>query len=241
MSTLEDSLNAVDLNDVPRDSLFQITKPVFQGAVPVCLPGDYFMVRGPDRLSAEFRAIQEAVKSVAPNVAYALLQTRGDIFTVIPFAENIHDGSGVCFGAGNLGRLRPGSKDNIKLSPITGERVPVSTQRASKLPKNRPLFLAKDYHRVSSRGSSQAGIELYKLPPGVEPDGSHSWNPMLSGIYIFKGDQVELREKEGQVFCLTGGSGNRREDALIADFELEAFVPEEHVAYQRGMVSADMN
>ncbi len=152
MTELDNSLNRVDLNDVPRDVLVRITENVLQDDSPVCLPGDYLIVRHPDTLTFELQAFRDAVRKIDPNVAYALLGTRGDIFTVLTFADDIHDGQGVSFATGKSGRVKLGAKENIKLSPITGEKVAVSTQRVSELPKNRPLFLAADYHRVSSEG-----------------------------------------------------------------------------------------
>lgn len=233
MAKANDSLDQVDLNEVPRDTLIQVTQPVLQDQNALCLPGDYFIVRGVDTLPFELRAIREAVQKVDPNIAYALLQTRGDIFTVFSFADDIHDGEGICFVAGRPGRATPGRKDNIKLSPITGERVPVSTQRVSELPKNRPLFLASDYHKVST----EEGIRLYKLPEGSKPGTS---NPLLSMIYECRGNQFELHEEAGQLFYVTGGEVNKIKRALL-DCELDVYIPEEHVAYQRGEVSAEMN
>ncbi|MEK9159316.1 MAG: hypothetical protein AAB383_01155 [Patescibacteria group bacterium] len=228
MDVPDNSLSQVDLNDVPRDVLIKLTENVLQDGSPVCLPGDYLIVRHPDTLSFELKAFRDAVRQMDPNVAYALLGTRGDIFTIFTFADDIHDGKGVSFVGAKPGRVKPGSKENIKLSPITGEKVPVSTQRVSQLPKNRPLFLAADYHRVSSEG----GLSLHKLPEGSKPGTT---NPLLSMIYVCKGTQVELVEEGGKVRFVTGGNANEERRLILEDSQLEVFVPEEQVKYQRGL------
>ena len=58
MDVPDNSLSQVDLNDVPRDVLIKLTENVLQDGSPVCLPGDYLIVRHPDTLSFELKAFE---------------------------------------------------------------------------------------------------------------------------------------------------------------------------------------
>ncbi len=54
-------------------------------------------------------------------------------------------------------------------------------------------------------------------------------------IYVCKGTQFELVEEGSRVFFVTGGKANEERRPLREDFQLEVFVPEEQVKYQRGL------
>ena len=226
----ETMLDKVDLNNVPKDELIRLNTPVYNDGDAVCLPGDYFMVRSPDTLPFEIQIMREELNKRYPDTfAFAILQTRRDIFVVLPFVKDIHDGSGFVTTSGSGAaeeRIKPGHKNNIKLTNISGEKVPASVMKTGDLPKNRKLFLAADYHRFFSDGQ----LHLHKLKDTGGERGTK--NIMILSVTLYKGSTFELHEKDGKLLFVTDKDEVDKE-TIDPNSELEVFISDEFVAYER--------
>lgn len=219
---VSNQIEEVPVHEVPKDKLFQLSKPVQVDDGEILLPGDYVIVRNIKTLRTNFRVLFETLAKENPSIAYVTMRINSKMYKLLLLHNGPLDGHGECISAGN-GVPESGTRTNIAPSVFSGEHAPHITKQAKELPLDTTLVAAA-VHQIRGSEDSDDIATLHSIPTMENAVST----PLVDSMVIYKGEMFTLNLKDDQlVLSVLGDSSDNKEcdsNSLIIDPESELIV-----------------
>lgn len=212
-------LEGTPINDVPRDTLLRLLKPLLVDEEVVGKKGEYLLVPSPNHVQHQIRILFEALKEKDPGAAYVTLMIR-NLIAILYITPSLHDGAGEAFTRGAT-HVTQGSKRNIAPRPITAEVVTPTISKASELPKNRLFVLAASYQHIFDGDTTHLSRTDEEDVPTFS--GSLAGGLLTEGMFLRKGMPFTLVEQDGKLLLRKWDNENES-FAIDPNCELEVCI-----------------